>query len=128
MTNEERAKLAERIKAAMRSSLMNNKVEAEMSLLVDRLRDAPTQTLSSFINDATPDQKAAVYGRVIAKSTEQQAAMLADAPQAPESRKPLTDDQITGIWAGVSDYNEDTCIYKLARAIERAHGITGEAA
>ena len=43
---------------------------------------------------------------------------------APTPRKPLTDDQIVDIWAGVSmDYDDEINIIELGRAIERAHGI-----
>lgn len=39
-------------------------------------------------------------------------------------RKPLSEDEIVDIWAGVSmDYDDEINIIELARAIERAHGI-----
>jgi len=43
---------------------------------------------------------------------------------APTPRKPLTDDEIVDIWAGVSmGYDDQINIIELGRAIERAHGI-----
>ena len=43
---------------------------------------------------------------------------------APTPRKPLTEDQIVDIWAGVSmGYDDQINIIELARALERAHGI-----
>ena len=43
---------------------------------------------------------------------------------APTPRKPLTEDEIVDIWAGVSmGYDDEINIIELARAIERAHGI-----
>jgi hypothetical protein len=43
----------------------------------------------------------------------------------PPQRKPLTDDQITLIIADCASSHQHTDIH-LARAIEQAHGITGE--
>jgi hypothetical protein len=43
-------------------------------------------------------------------------------------RKPLTDEEIVDLWAGVSmDYDDQINIIEMARAIEHAHGIGGEA-
>lgn len=48
---------------------------------------------------------------------------LAPQPQ----RQPLTDEQIDDIWAGVSDPSRDEIdMIEFARAIEQAHGVTGE--
>ena len=42
-------------------------------------------------------------------------------------RRPLSEDQIVDIWAGVSqDYDDEINIIELGRAIEKAHGISGE--
>ncbi len=47
---------------------------------------------------------------------------------AEPERKPLTDEDIVDIWADVSiDYDDQINIIEMARAIERAHGIGGEA-
>lgn len=46
----------------------------------------------------------------------------------PPQRKPLTDEEIVDLWADVSmDYDDQINIIEMARAIERAHGIGGEA-
>jgi hypothetical protein len=46
----------------------------------------------------------------------------------PPQRKPLTEEEIVDLWAGVSmDYDDQISIIEMARAIERAHGIGGEA-
>ena len=43
-------------------------------------------------------------------------------------RKPLSDEDIVDLWADVSmDYDDQINIIEMARAIERAHGIGGEA-
>lgn len=45
-----------------------------------------------------------------------------------KQRKPLTDEEIVDLWADVSiDYDDQINIIEMARAIERAHGIGGEA-
>jgi hypothetical protein len=47
---------------------------------------------------------------------------------AKPERKPLTDEEIVDLWAGVSmDYDDQISIIEMARAIERAHRIGGEA-
>jgi uncharacterized protein YbcI len=47
---------------------------------------------------------------------------------AEPERKPLTDEEIVDLWADVSiDYDDQINIIEMARAIERAHGIGGEA-
>ena len=46
----------------------------------------------------------------------------------PPQRQPLTDEEIVDLWADVSiDYDDQINIIEMARAIERAHGIGGEA-
>ena len=47
---------------------------------------------------------------------------------AEPEHKPLTDEEIVDLWADVSiDYDDQINIIEMARAIERAHGIGGEA-
>ena len=64
------------------------------------------------------------------------AAMLTAAPEAPK-RKPLTDEQIDAIMPNPSDFgmyqppwsgSDITILRAMARAVEAAHGITGDEA
>jgi hypothetical protein len=52
--------------------------------------------------------------------------MLAAAPEAPEARKPLTEEQIHGLSSDCYDGHTAPLIL-FARAIEHAHGIEGDA-
>ena len=45
----------------------------------------------------------------------------------PQQRKPLTREQIDTVWSSLGSFTDRESDYRIfARAIERAHGITGE--
>jgi hypothetical protein len=54
-------------------------------------------------------------------------SMLAAAPAAPTARQPLTLEQLKALWVDVPDFTDPGRVFiAVARAVEKAHGITQE--
>ena len=70
--------------------------------------------------------KAMPFGWTDCAETDEGAVALYERP--PAQRKPLTDEEIEDIWADCpADWDDKINVLTLARAIEAAHGIKGEA-
>lgn len=101
MTNDERAKLAEE---AMEQAQV---YASSWSLVGSRFDDGGMLELAQ-------EEKANLRALV--------QRLAAPAPAA--SQVPMTEDEITDIWATASeDHDDSVCIHALARAIEAHHGI-----
>ena len=91
-------------------------------LMEDAIKEAlaqPEQEPVAWMNDSTPS---GIFARHMegAKNFGCTIPLYTTQPQ----RKPLTDEEIGAILEGVNAYG--TRLYTFARAIEAAHGITGE--
>ena len=105
---------------------------AEAAALLRELAEVPVQEPVAYID---PRQLAAGYVtlRCITRPEYRSYADVAEGVHytpvylhPPQQRKPLLRGEIIGLWKDRSDGPSNAEIISFARAIERAHGITGE--
>jgi hypothetical protein len=101
-------------------------------VLIDRkLLERALKSVRELIPDSDSDYAPAVQGvRKRKENVVKELRAALAAPQAPQAPAPLTDEQIDSItekqW-GKNRYIPKAADRAFARAIEKAHGITGEA-
>ena len=133
MTPEQRA-AAERLIAEHPTLFMNDLPDwcDDAFHLLRELAEVPVQEPVAYID---PRQLAAGYVtlRCITRPEYRSYADVAEGVHytpvylhPPQQRKPLLRGEIIGLWKDRSDGPSNAEIISFARAIERAHGITGE--
>ena len=133
MTPEQRA-AAERLADELQrfDGTERESLRDEAAALLRELAEVPVQEPVAYID---PRQLAAGYVtlRCITRPEYRSYADVAEGVHytpvylhPPQQRKPLLRGEIIGLWKDRSDGPSNAEIISFARAIERAHGITGE--
>ena len=127
MTPTQRAAAERLIKA--RNVLFTHKAVVEWAdhaeallreLLAEPLHESKPTTASQFESVKQAKRAAEYELRYYTK-------MMKEKNAAPQQRKPLTREQIDTVWSSLGSFTDRESDYRIfARAIERAHGITGE--